>query len=66
MQTFSDRSLVVTETGSAVRLFNLAPDVKSAGLQVGGKMLEDHVQYSLGSTWHPVPSTSATYTAVDE
>jgi hypothetical protein len=60
-------SFVPPKDGSAVRLFNLAPDVKSAGLNIGaGKLLVDHVQYSLGSTWHPVESVSTTFTAVDD
>ena len=59
-------SYVPPKNGSAVRLFNLAPDVKSAGLQVSGKMLVDKVLYSLGSKWQPVPSVAQTFTAVDD
>ena len=49
METIS-ASFVPPKTGSAVRLFNLAFDVPSAGLQNGaGKQLTDQVQYTLGS-----------------
>ena len=45
------------KVGSAVRLFNLAPDVPSADLLLGstsGKVLAHAVKYSLGSPWTPV------------
>eukprot|EP01043_Picozoa_sp_COSAG02_P058348 COSAG02_NODE_7246_length_3098_cov_4.532844_3_plen_225_part_00 len=45
------------KAGSAVRLFNLAPDVLSADLLLGsssGKLLAHAVKYSLGSPWTPV------------
>jgi hypothetical protein len=51
--------------GSAVRLFNLASDVKFAGLRVSGasKALADQIQYSLGSDWAHVPTELQTFTA---
>ena len=39
-------------------------DVKLADLQDGsGKTLASNVQYSLGSPWHPVPTTQQTFSA---
>ena len=58
-------SFVPPKQGSAVRLFNLAVDVPSAGLQDGsGKALAAGVKYTLGSTWAGVPSTQQTFAAV--
>ena len=54
---------VPPSNGSAVRLFNLAPDVKFAGLSVGGRQLADQVQYSLGSKWAPVATGQQTFSA---
>jgi hypothetical protein len=55
-------SFVPPKTGSAVRLFNLAADVKFAGLDDGtGKQLVDQIQYTLGSAWVPVPGTQQTF-----
>jgi hypothetical protein len=58
-------SFVPPKTGSAVRLFNLAVDVKSAGLtdSTTGKSLTDGILYTLGSKWTPVPSTPQTFAA---
>ena len=57
-------SFVPPKNGSAVRLFNLAVDVKFASLQDGsGQTLASNVQYTLGSPWHPVPATQQTFTA---
>ena len=46
-----------------MRLFNLAVDVPSASLTVGGTPLAHGVQYSLGSKWVPVPATQQTFAA---
>ena len=46
-----------------MRLFNLAVDVPSASLAVGGTPLAHGVQYSLGSKWVPVPAAQQTFTA---
>ena len=46
-----------------MRLFNLAVDVPSASLPVGGSPLAHGVQYSLGSKWVPVPATQQTFAA---
>ena len=46
-----------------MRLFNLAVDVPSASLTVGGAPLAHGVQYSLGSKWVPVPATQQTFAA---
>lgn len=57
-------SFVPPRNGSAVRLFNLAVDVKMASLQDGnGQTLASNVQYTLGSRWHPVPATQQTFSA---
>ena len=56
-------SFVPPKTESAVRLFNLAADVQFAGLSTGGKTLVDQVQYSLGSSWKPVATAQATFSA---
>jgi hypothetical protein len=60
-------SFVPPKTGSAVRLFNLAVDVPSAGLEDGtGKQLTDQVPYTLGSKWVPVPDGQQTFNAVSD
>ena len=60
-------SFVPPKNGSAVRLFNLAVDVKFASLTDGsGKTLASQVQYSLGSTWAPVPATQQTFSALSD
>jgi hypothetical protein len=53
-------------TDSGVRLFNLASDVKEAGLKAGGKTLVSHVKYTIGSEWAPIPVESATFTVFDQ
>ena len=50
---------------SKVRLFNLSPDTQSSGMTVGGVAAASNIQYSLGSAWVPVPSTSAAFTFTD-
>ena len=53
--------------GSAVRLFNLAVDVKAAGLKdAGGTVLADGIRYSLGSKWEPVPALSQSYSTFSD
>ena len=61
-------SYVQPGTGGKVRLFNLSPDTKVAGMSVTSgtpKVLAKNVQYSLGSNWFPVPVTSQTYSFSD-
>ena len=61
-------SFVPPTSGSAVRLFNLAQDVKSAGLKGGSDstVLVDKVLYSLGSKWAPVPIGAQSYTVFSD
>lgn len=61
-------SYVQPGTGGKVRLFNLSPDTKAAGMSITSgtaKTLAKNVQYSLGSDWLPVPATSETYSFSD-
>lgn len=54
---------------SKVRLFNLSPDTKAAGMSCSGngtKEIASNVDFSLGSDWMPVATTSATYTFMDD
>ena len=55
-----------SSNSSKVRLFNLAPGVKSAGMSVGGKEIATGVAYSLGSEWVPVSSAASTYSLKDD
>ena len=58
-------SFVPPNTGSAVRLVNLAVDVPAAGLLDGkGVSLADNVKYTLGSKWAPISATEQTFSAV--
>jgi len=62
-------SYVQKGTGGKVRLFNLSPDTKVAGMGItsgAAKTLATNVQYSLGSNWFPVPVTSQTYDFTDD
>jgi hypothetical protein len=60
-------SFVPPANGSAVRLFNLASDVPSAGLHGdGGKVLANGIKYTLGSDWAPISSDQQTFTAVSD
>lgn len=61
-------SYVQSQNTSKVRLFNLSPDTKVAGMScsASGTELAKNVRYSLGSTWFPVPTESATFTAKDD
>jgi hypothetical protein len=62
-------SYVDTDPTSKVRLFNLAPDVKAAGMSCsanGTKEIASNIPFSLGSDWQPVPTQSATYTFTDD
>ena len=59
-------SFVPPKTGSAVRLFNLAADIHSAGLSNGaGKAIVSGVKYTLGSVWAPIGAAADTFTATD-
>ena len=58
-------SYVQGANSSKVRLFNLSPDVKTAGMSVGGKTTASDVVYSLGSTWTPVPAATQQFSFVD-
>jgi len=52
---------------SGARLFNLMPDVVSAGMKAGGTTLVDGVKFTLGSVWAPVPDDQTqTYVAFDD
>ena len=62
-------SYVQGETNSKVRLFNLSPDTKSAGMGVssnGTKDVVSDVAYGLGSDWVVVATESASYTFKDD
>eukprot|EP00759_Apiculatamorpha_spiralis_P021833 PhF_6_TR26349/c0_g1_i2/m.37938 len=59
-------SYVPNPLSSGVRLFNLSPDTKAAGMSENGKTLVDNVPYTLGSDWVTVPQTSGTFTVYDE
>jgi hypothetical protein len=62
-------SYVDTDPTSKVRLFNLAPDVKAAGMSCsanGTAEIASNIAFSLGSEWQPVPTESATYTFTDD
>ena len=63
-------SYVQPGTGGKVRLFNLSPDTKVAGMALssGAKAgkLATNVHYSLGSNWFPVPVTAQTYKFTDD
>ena len=62
-------SYVQTATSSKVRLFNLSPDTKEAGMACSGngtKELATNVQYSLGSDWYDIATAAATFTVSDD
>ena len=58
-------SYVQGANSSKVRLFNLSPDTKSAGMSVGGEVTASNVVYSLGSTWTPVSAATQQFGFVD-
>jgi hypothetical protein len=56
-------------TSSKVRLFNLSPDTKVAGMTCsanGTAEIASGVRYSLGSKWYDVPTAAATFTVLDD
>lgn len=58
-------SYIDTDSTSKVRLFNLSPDTKAAGMSCsanGTSEIASNVAFSLGSQWVPVPTAAATYT----
>ena len=60
---------VQSQAMSKVRLLNLSPDTKVAGMTGslnGTKELASNVCYSLGSVWYSVSTESASYSAVDD
>ena len=62
-------SYVQDSANSKVRLFNLSPDTKQAGLTCslnGTKEIVSAVDYSLGSEWVTVSPAAATYTVTDD
>lgn len=62
-------SYIQTETSSKVRLFNLSPDTKVAGLSCssnGTAQIATDIRYSLGSTWVKVPTKLSTFTVFDD
>eukprot|EP01052_Picozoa_sp_SAG31_P050020 SAG31_NODE_11225_length_1052_cov_1.125918_1_plen_183_part_00 len=58
-------SYVQPGTDASVRLFNLSPDTKMAGMKLGGKAIASGVAYSLGSPWSKVPATTESFGFVD-
>jgi hypothetical protein len=61
-------SYVESSASSKIRLFNLSPDTKLAGMTCsanGTKEIVFGVDYSLGSDWVTVPTASATFSATD-
>jgi len=50
---------------SGVRLFNLSPDTKDAGMLASGKVILNDIAYTLGSDWVVIPQGSETFTVVD-
>ena len=62
-------SYVQSAAVSSMRLFNLSPDTKQAGMSCsanGTAELASKVDYSLGSDWVPVTSASAAYNFHDD
>ena len=61
-------SYVQPGTGGKIRLMNLAPDTKDAGMALpGGKSLASNVAFSLGSAWAAAPAgTSSTFEFTDD
>ena len=59
-------SYIDTENSSKVRLFNLAPGTKSAGMTLDGAEIAADVKFGLGSHWKKVPTVSATFGFVDD
>ena len=51
---------------SGIRLFNLAADVQDAGLKVGGDVVVNDIQYTLGSNWAPIPVEQQSFTVFDD
>jgi hypothetical protein len=62
-------SYVQSAAVRSMRLFNLSPDTKLAGMTCsanGTAEIASKVDYSLGSNWVPVTSASATYSFHDD
>jgi hypothetical protein len=60
-------SYVASANSSKVRLFNLSPDTKAAGMALGGVATASNIAYSLGSAWTPVAATTpGAFTFTDE
>ncbi len=62
-------SYVQSAAVSSMRLFNLSPDTKLAGMSCsanGTAEIASNIDYSLGSNWVPVTSASATYSFHDD
>ena len=62
-------SYVQTDSTSKVRLFNLSPDTKAAGMVCsanGTAEIARNVLYSLGSSWTPVPTASLSFGFKDD
>ena len=62
-------SYVQSASTSKVRLFNLSPDTKAAGLTSslnGTTELASNVQYSLGSSWVNVATAATTWGVIDD
>ena len=59
-------SYVDTDSSSKVRLLNLAPGIRQAGMTLGGKEIASNVAFGLGSSWVKVSNASAAYGFVDD
>ena len=58
-------SYVQPGSEGSLRLFNLSPDTKRAGVALAGKSLATDVAFSLGSPWSTVPAKSETFDFTD-
>ena len=62
-------SYVESSTRAKVRLFNLSPDTKVAGMLCaanGTKEIVSNVDFSLGSDWVTIPSAEDQFTVQDD
>jgi hypothetical protein len=62
-------SYVESSTKAKVRLFNLSPDTKVAGMLCaanGTKEIVSNVDFSLGSDWVTIPSAEDQFTLQDD
>ena len=59
-------SYVPIAQSTGVRLFNLSPDTKLAGMTRNSHVIIDKIDYTLGSSWVVVPEDQATFSAFDD